>query len=404
MNKESDIGNIEYKRFIKFNTSKRQDSLASQLKFRLKEGNGFCIYYIGLEDNGIIFSINEETFNESIENLKLMCQQVNAHIISVIKKYNDTSSYYEIKIGDIIPTNEYRILNICSSTTMDNKNQIDFVGIDNDNNILSNSEYSIYDIKKNSQTLLYIYNAYYIPSKIIKYILTFKPHIINFEYNFDQINVESIDISKILALLKLMNINYTFENNIINKINDIKDLLINPQISKNIINIFDVLFNGNILNDVYIYACISNTEIYDIDNIYVHHNKEFFKLDIIDIQHICQSSLTVPIDKLISLSTKHKIKNDYHLCSNIECKCNIKNTDLIDCDKIYNIEYNKEYNAYYKNNIIKVQFNETFITQDQLVGGVYDQKVTIKLSKNVYLDEKYLIIDLIDQYILISVY
>jgi len=388
MNKESDIGNIEYKRFIKFNTSKRQDSLASQLKFRLKEGNGFCIYYIGLEDNGIIFSINEETLNESITNLKLMCQQVNAHIISIIKKYNDTSSYYEIKIGDIIPTNEHRILNICNSITMDNKNQIDFFGIDNDNNILSNSEYSIYDIKKNSQTLLYIYNVYYIPSKIIKYILTFKPHIINFEYKFDEINIESIDVAKLLALLKLMNINYTFENNIINKINDFKDLLINPLISKNIINIFDVLFNGNILNDVYIYACISNNYIYDINNIYIHHNKECFKLDIIDIQHICQSSLTVPIDKLISLSTKHKIKYDYHICPDIECKCNIKYTDIIECDQTYNIEYNKEYNGYYKNNIIKVQFNDK----------------SIKLNKNVYLDDKYLIVDLIDQYILINVY
>ena len=123
MNKELDIGNIEYKRFIQFSTPKRQGSLISQLKFRLKEGNGFCIYYIGLDDDGNIYPINNECFEKSIENLKFMCKEVNAQIVSIKNKYgiknkvknevkneskNDESNlYYEVKICDIIPSNEY---------------------------------------------------------------------------------------------------------------------------------------------------------------------------------------------------------------------------------------------------------------------------------------------------------
>jgi GTPase len=120
MNKELDIGNIEYKRFIHFSTPKRQGSLISQLKFRLKEGTGYCIYYIGLEDDGKIYPIDNQCFEKSIENLKFMCKEVNAQIVSIKNKIgvknewqNDNNNlYYEVKICDIIPSNEYRILNI----------------------------------------------------------------------------------------------------------------------------------------------------------------------------------------------------------------------------------------------------------------------------------------------------
>jgi len=433
MEKELDLGNIEYKRFIKFSTPKRQGSLISQLRFRLKEGNGFCIYYIGLDNSGKIFQIDDECLNYSLENLKFMCNQVNAHIISTLRKYSkgeqnlekSNDFYYEIKIGDNIPENEYRILNICTNDKIimniyekhnynckADKKSLEFVGIGigDDNKILSNDEHSIYDIKKNSKTLLYIMNMSYSinnsnssngsnsSNKIIQSILTFKPHLINFENSniesyFYKSDFNSIDElkkvnSNLLMLFKSMNINYTFEENIILRIHDYRELLVNHQDSNNAISYLDVLFNGSLLNDTKIYAFITNKSIIDKDNLYLHSINGSNKLDIIDIQHIGQSSFNIEVDKLISISTKIKIKPDNHICNDINCSWN----DLLRDEILYDsssLTYKKkdDYNAYYKNEKLKIQFNDIYI----------------KLNKKVILDEKYLIIDLVDEYLLVNV-
>ena len=150
MEKESYFGNIEYKRYIKFGNDKKKGSLTSQLKFRLIEGNGICIYNIGVEDNGDILNISDEDYNESIENLKTMCKLADAKIQSIEKKYLFEDElkdkyYYQIIINDNICNKEIRILNIT------NKNDIELIGLNN-NQLFNSNEYTIYDIKKNSKT------------------------------------------------------------------------------------------------------------------------------------------------------------------------------------------------------------------------------------------------------------
>jgi hypothetical protein len=195
--------------------------------------------------------------------------------------------------------------------------------------------------------------------------------------------------AKLYQLFNSMGYSHTFENNIIKNFNSYKSKLFHSFFSKNIMNIFEVLFNGKLLNDTKIYACITNNKILDKDNIYLHLDDKSHKLEIIDIQHIGQSSVSVESDKLISISTKFKIKNDYHICSNKICECipNTKFTNIIDY-KINNenIDLNKIYKGYYKNQTIGIQFYDTYI----------------KLNKKVFFDEKYLIIDLLDQFILIN--
>ena len=58
---EKEEGNIEYKRLIS-NNIRRLEALASQMKWRLTEGNGECYYYIGIEDNGTISKLNRILF------------------------------------------------------------------------------------------------------------------------------------------------------------------------------------------------------------------------------------------------------------------------------------------------------------------------------------------------------
>jgi GTPase len=50
--KENDEGNIEYKLKLVHPTEDRLDHLATQMKFRVKEGSGEAYYRIGVEDNG----------------------------------------------------------------------------------------------------------------------------------------------------------------------------------------------------------------------------------------------------------------------------------------------------------------------------------------------------------------
>jgi hypothetical protein len=372
MNKESYFGNIEYKRFIKYNNSNnkknRKDSLISQLKYRLKEGSGICEYNIGVEDNGEIININEADYNESLKNIKEMTESIDSHIVS-IKKIESAQEkyYYNIIIHDNITNDEYRILNICNS------NNIELIGIDNNNNLLKLEDNTVYDIKKNAKTLLYVKNIQD-DLHLIKNILTFKPHIIHFNENYEA-------TFKLLTLLKKLEIPYKF-NNLFEK-----PIYIYDDESKSQLTLFHTLFNGNILNNNKIYAFITNKKIDNLDNLYLYMNSDINKFNIIELQHINQIENSIDANKLISLSTNLKITGDYHICNSN--KCDIKYTNIISYEN--NIEFeipDIEYTAYYKNNILNVKF----------------YKDHIKLNKNVYLDEKYFIIDVINCYILINIF
>ena len=54
--------------------------------FRLLEGKGKALYLLGIEDNGTVRGMNPEEMKLSIENIKLMAQQIGA-IIKIIRVY-----------------------------------------------------------------------------------------------------------------------------------------------------------------------------------------------------------------------------------------------------------------------------------------------------------------------------
>ena len=70
---EVEEGNVEYKRHLCSKDLKSFDKhynirfqqLITQLKYRLNEGNGLAIYYIGIEDDGTVYKLtkDERTFS-----------------------------------------------------------------------------------------------------------------------------------------------------------------------------------------------------------------------------------------------------------------------------------------------------------------------------------------------------
>ena len=67
---EKEDGNIEYKLKLVEKTEERIERLASQMRFRTEEGDGECIYNLGVEDKGKITGITEAEYEETIKILK----------------------------------------------------------------------------------------------------------------------------------------------------------------------------------------------------------------------------------------------------------------------------------------------------------------------------------------------
>jgi GTPase len=92
---EKEEGNKEYKRYLLWSLDKKKGSeidfinrRASQMLYRLLEGNGKAIYLIGVDDNGKIYSLNEENLSETIRYIKIISNKIGA-MVKVIRIYKN---------------------------------------------------------------------------------------------------------------------------------------------------------------------------------------------------------------------------------------------------------------------------------------------------------------------------
>ena len=105
---EVEEGNKEYKRKLCSLSRYRFQQLQSQMKWRINEGNGVAIYYIGVDDDGSIVKLNTKDKKESLKNVKKIASQINAYVESIEYK-----NYYEVIIKEkikIIDFSEKRIV------------------------------------------------------------------------------------------------------------------------------------------------------------------------------------------------------------------------------------------------------------------------------------------------------
>ena len=77
---EPQMGNVEYKLKLVNPTSQRLEHLVTQMKWRLREGQGEAIYEIGVEDNGLMTGLSDVDMDSSIETLREMARRLEATI------------------------------------------------------------------------------------------------------------------------------------------------------------------------------------------------------------------------------------------------------------------------------------------------------------------------------------
>ena len=73
---EDDEGNVEHKIKITDINHNKFISLITQLKYRLTEGMGKAVYFIGITDNGHVAGTNKKLLQESVKNLMLMTNNI----------------------------------------------------------------------------------------------------------------------------------------------------------------------------------------------------------------------------------------------------------------------------------------------------------------------------------------
>ncbi len=84
---ENNKGCCEYKLKLVFGSNipeevieKKRIKIASQMKYRLFQGNGKAIYILGVSDKGDVEGIEEYELNESIKFIENACISINASI------------------------------------------------------------------------------------------------------------------------------------------------------------------------------------------------------------------------------------------------------------------------------------------------------------------------------------
>eukprot|EP00557_Chaetoceros_sp_GSL56_P001191 CAMPEP_0176491218 /NCGR_PEP_ID=MMETSP0200_2-20121128/8310_1 /TAXON_ID=947934 /ORGANISM="Chaetoceros sp., Strain GSL56" /LENGTH=728 /DNA_ID=CAMNT_0017888623 /DNA_START=96 /DNA_END=2282 /DNA_ORIENTATION=+ len=75
---EQHRGHVEYKRQLFRPSPSRLRSLATQMSFRLDEGNGTCTYYLGVEDDGCHSLLTYTAVSESARILECIARSLNA--------------------------------------------------------------------------------------------------------------------------------------------------------------------------------------------------------------------------------------------------------------------------------------------------------------------------------------
>ena len=102
---ENEDGNIEYKLKLLDINSNRKENLITQMRRRCIDGNGECIYILGVEDDGTMTGITQKEYEETLDNIKIIAT-TNDYFITLLSKKETNDNKFEAYID---PHNQFSV-------------------------------------------------------------------------------------------------------------------------------------------------------------------------------------------------------------------------------------------------------------------------------------------------------
>jgi len=110
---EPQMGNIEYKLKLVNPSATRLEHLVTQMKWRLREGNGEAIYEMGVEDNGFMTGLSEEDMDSSLDTLQEMARRLGATVQVLRQRRIETRTVAEILVRKVPDDQQAIDLSVC---------------------------------------------------------------------------------------------------------------------------------------------------------------------------------------------------------------------------------------------------------------------------------------------------
>ena len=337
--KEIEEGCIEYKRDLLNIDDERKNHLASQMKWRIKEGNGKAIYYIGINDDGSFYGLEKKDLNICIKTIKEIAKIINAKIIKLERENINNKFYCKIEIEHNIEKTiqNYRVLFIGNSqsgksTTINVLlNNMKDDGKGSARISLFNHKHEIYSGRTSSISIRYF---------------GFKN---NKCINNDCISTDNI-LQKSDKLIHLIDFpgNLKYYKTIFTKLN-----IFNPNLIFITINPFNI--NYKIIK-LYLYYCKINNLYFNV--LFTHFDKKNFNKKIINIINFFKNN-KVYLEEFNNTFIKN---TNYYIC--------ISNTTLYNLDKLKNII----------NNLSNKIENNNYDNEIQIINKYNNNELGIVLS------------------------
>jgi len=80
LGKEKSDGGVEYKWKITSLSEEKLEKIATQMKYRIREGGGEAIYEIGVRDDGQLIGVSERDLELTLSSLRQAAKRIGAKI------------------------------------------------------------------------------------------------------------------------------------------------------------------------------------------------------------------------------------------------------------------------------------------------------------------------------------